>query len=213
MTQPSLCLFDLGDVAARFVPERRLPELSALLDSNPDTVKDRIWASGLSKRFDAGELSLQDMCEQLGQLFPRPPNPEALVRVWCLAFQPNPEVLSVAKRVSADSQIGLFTNNPPAVEKGLQRYLPEIAQTFQRRFFSSAINALKPSTEAFAAVEAATGLAGSQLALIDDSAPNVEAAKARGWQAVRFETAAKLLEDTRCRTWAAAQQSAAAVTS
>ena len=201
MSQPALCLFDLGDVAARFVPERRLPELSALLASNPDAVQDRIWSSGLSRRFDAGELSVQAMCEQLGQLFERTPRPDDLVRVWCLAFQPDPDVLSIASRIGAISPVGLFTNNPPAVERGLAAHLPEIAEHFATRFFSSALSALKPSVEAFSAVEAATGLSGGDIALIDDSAANVEAALVRGWQGVQFEGSRQLLRDVRRNGW------------
>ena len=145
------------------------------------------------------------MCERLGLVFDRTPDPEDLSRVWCLAFRPNPDVLSIASSVAERAQIGLFTNNPPAVESGLEAYLPEIARTFERRFFSSRINARKPSPEAFAAVEAASGLRGSALALVDDSRANVDAAQERGWVGIRFEDAAELREELEGRGWSAAR--------
>ena len=51
MSRPAVAFFDLGGVAARFVPERRLPVLRALASRADLDVEERIWASGLSRGF------------------------------------------------------------------------------------------------------------------------------------------------------------------
>jgi putative hydrolase of the HAD superfamily len=53
-------------------------------------------------------------------------------------------------------------------------------------FYSAQLGARKPQMEFFAAVQAAVGLRGEDLLLIDDSLQNVEAARRAGWQALHW---------------------------
>lgn len=49
-------LFDLGGVAARFDPNRRLPALASLAEVPEDRVYEVVWSSGLSTAFGAAGL-------------------------------------------------------------------------------------------------------------------------------------------------------------
>jgi putative hydrolase of the HAD superfamily len=53
-------------------------------------------------------------------------------------------------------------------------------------FYSARVGAKKPDAEFFARVQAAVGLRGDEMLLIDDSRPNIEAALAVGWQALQW---------------------------
>jgi putative hydrolase of the HAD superfamily len=53
-------------------------------------------------------------------------------------------------------------------------------------FYSARLGARKPDIEFFAKVQAAVGLAGEEMLLIDDSRQNVEAALEAGWQALHW---------------------------
>lgn len=53
-------------------------------------------------------------------------------------------------------------------------------------FYSARLGAKKPDMAFFARVQAAVGLRGEELLLIDDSRPNVEAALQAGWQALHW---------------------------
>ncbi len=53
-------------------------------------------------------------------------------------------------------------------------------------FYSARLGAKKPDMEFFAKVQAAVGLRGEELLLIDDSRQNVEAAQKAGWQALHW---------------------------
>lgn len=57
---------------------------------------------------------------------------------------------------------------------------------FDRDFISGHMGLIKPDPAIYAAVEDATGLPGPQLIFADDSARNIEAAAARGWQTHLF---------------------------
>jgi HAD superfamily hydrolase (TIGR01509 family) len=62
-------------------------------------------------------------------------------------------------------------------------------------FLSCEIGVCKPSEAAFAAVEAGLGLAARQILFIDDTLANVEAAVARGWDAIHFTGNTELMAE------------------
>jgi len=53
-------------------------------------------------------------------------------------------------------------------------------------FYSARLGAKKPESEFFARVQAAVGLRGEEMLLIDDSLVNVEGARTAGWQALHW---------------------------
>jgi putative hydrolase of the HAD superfamily len=53
-------------------------------------------------------------------------------------------------------------------------------------FYSARLGAKKPDMEFFAKVQAAVGLCGEEMLLIDDSRQNIEAALKAGWQALHW---------------------------
>lgn len=57
---------------------------------------------------------------------------------------------------------------------------------FDGQFYSAEVGSKKPDAEFFATVTALAGLPAVELALIDDTAENVVAARASGWKAVHW---------------------------
>lgn len=53
-------------------------------------------------------------------------------------------------------------------------------------FYSARLGAKKPDAKFFAKVQAAVGLCGEEILLVDDSRPNVAAALEAGWQALHW---------------------------
>lgn len=53
-------------------------------------------------------------------------------------------------------------------------------------FYSARLGAKKPDPEFFARVQAAVGVCGEELLLIDDSRQNIEAARQAGWQTLHW---------------------------
>jgi putative hydrolase of the HAD superfamily len=58
---------------------------------------------------------------------------------------------------------------------------------FDALHYSGEIGAKKTDAAFYAAVEARSGLSGAQVALIDDTPDNVDAARAAGWRAVLWD--------------------------
>lgn len=53
-------------------------------------------------------------------------------------------------------------------------------------YYSAALGAKKPDAEFFQKVQAASGFCGDEVLLIDDSRPNIDAARKAGWQALHW---------------------------
>lgn len=86
---------------------------------------------------------------------------------------------------SAGIRVYLATNQ----EHLRAAYLMEklgLAEHVDGIFYSARLGAKKPDVEFFANVQAAVGLCGEELLLIDDSRQNVEAALRAGWQALHW---------------------------
>ena len=63
---------------------------------------------------------------------------------------------------------------------------PGLAEHVDDIFYSARVGAKKPDMEFFARVQAAVGLCGEEMLLIDDSRQNIEAALKAGWQALHW---------------------------
>ena len=68
------------------------------------------------------------------------------------------------------------------------------AAQFDAMHYAADLGAKKSDPAFYAAVEARTGFSGAELLLIDDTASNVEAARAAGWRGVHWNGAQRLAE-------------------
>lgn len=92
------------------------------------------------------------------------------------------EVQATGIRVLALSNFGAETFE---IAKGLHPVLTR----FDEAYVSAHLKLIKPDPAIYAALEDGSGLSGGSLIFADDSARNIEAAKARGWHAHLFEGA------------------------
>jgi putative hydrolase of the HAD superfamily len=86
---------------------------------------------------------------------------------------------------SAGTRVYLATNQ----EHLRAAYLMEdlgLGEQVDGIFYSARLGARKPDLEFFAKVQAAVGLRGEEMLLIDDSRQNIEAAVKAGWQALHW---------------------------
>ena len=90
---------------------------------------------------------------------------------------------------------GLSNNNEISVKRMHEIYeengLPW-RQVFRKEFISSRMKLLKPSPEIFARAQEEIGFPSEEILFVDDSQRNVDAARAAGWQAVRYQPGSDL---------------------
>jgi len=143
----------------------------------------------LHRRLDLGEATELDVAGEFAAFFGVRISPVEASDLLCSVFEaPNHELWALAARLRRRAVVGGFSDNPSLVVQ----VFPDDA-FLEPLFLSCEIGACKPSDAAFAAVEAALGMARGQILFIDDTAANVAAAIARGWDAIHFTGNAELL--------------------
>ena len=187
-------LFDLGGVLLPFDRERRIAAIVERTGASAEAAR-AFMALELHGRLDLGQASEFDLAAEFSAFFGVHISPVEASDLIASVFEaPNHELWALAARLRRRAVVGGFSDNPSLVVQ----VFPDDA-FLEPLFLSCEIGACKPSEAAFAAVEAALGLARGQILLIDDTATNVEAALARGWDAIHFTANAALMAELAVR--------------
>ena len=100
-------VFDLGNVVCEFDPDRRLEALADCTALDRRRLHEAIWASGLDRRAEAGELSTVDAERLLLDALDNRVDGATLRRAWSTAFAADREVCDVV--TSVDLPVFAFT--------------------------------------------------------------------------------------------------------
>lgn len=102
-----------------------------------------------------------------------------------------PESVALLESLKHDGHRLFFLSNMPApYAEHLERSFP-LAAWFEAGVFSARVKQIKPNADIFHTALAQFGVAAQDCIFLDDSLPNVEQARALGWQAIHFTTAAQ----------------------
>jgi phosphoglycolate phosphatase-like HAD superfamily hydrolase len=181
-------LVDLGGVLFSFDHQHRLNELGECLGLPPGRVDELLWQSGFSAGCDAG--SYRDAAAiraQIRRITGYNGSDEHLDTAWCSAFCPDPGVVGLLTRHRGGRR-GVFTNNGPLEEEVLTRLYPDTFGLFEHLFFCWRLTASKPDPAVYRQVADLLAVPPGQISFADDSADNVEAALACGWNAVAYRS-------------------------
>jgi HAD superfamily hydrolase (TIGR01509 family) len=191
----SAVIFDLGGVLCRFDPDARVRALADASGWSVEHVRAHVWGSGRDADADEGRLTV-DEAFALGSLDGALDH-DTVITCWQVAFEPAPDVLELVDQVAV--RRALLTNNGPIVEALFAGRLAPVAQRCDPVMLSWRLGASKPSREVFDRAAARMGIRGSELLMVDDNARNVDGARAAGWDAVQFTTAATLASELDAR--------------
>ncbi len=113
---------------------------------------------------------------------------------------PIPETLDLLARLrrrrqQADDLRLFYLSNMPAPFARVLERRHDFLRWFDGGVFSGDVGLLKPEPAIFALLESRHALVPQQAIFIDDSAANVDAARARGWRAIEFRSADQLAAD------------------
>ena len=182
---------DLGGVAARFLPERRLQALASLSGVPEDVIRERLFESGFERQAELGAYSPDQVLAAVQAALDHPVPVAALIDAWALAFEPDIQVLECIASLPVSS--ALFTNNGPLLDACLAGPLRALSATFDEIICSWHVRARKPEAAAFERAAERLQRSPDRLLLLDDSAANVHAAIRCGWDADRVTGLADVL--------------------
>ena len=190
-------VFDLGGVVYRWQPVEFLPRL--LPARAPTQAASQALAAAFFQSFggdwsefdrgalDAGELALRTAA-RLGF-----DEAEArhVIEAIPAELQPIPETVALLERLRAGGHELHFLSNMPRPYAEVLETRDGVLGLFAGGVFSSRVGLIKPEPALFAHAAAAVGGDPAALLLLDDMDKNVAAARAAGWQAIRFDDAAQ----------------------
>jgi putative hydrolase of the HAD superfamily len=109
-------------------------------------------------------------------------------------LQPQADTVQLLARLRDAGHRLFYLSNMPAPYAGHLERTHGFMRWFDDGLFSSRVHLIKPEPAIFQEAERRFGGA-EELVFVDDHAANVEAARALGWQAVRFVNAAQCASD------------------
>jgi 2-haloacid dehalogenase len=200
MTEPvDAVVFDVGNVLVRW--DRRLPYLAHFDDPTElDWFLDTVIPLDWHFEHDAGRPA-HEMVVERSALFPAY---APLIRDWFARFNesvPGP-VSGSPELVEALDQRGValfaITNFGADTWAGFRPTFP-LADRFRDIVVSGVEKMAKPDQAIFDLAARRFGHAPERMLFIDDSLPNIESARALGWQVHHFSNAPDLAADLRGR--------------
>ena len=184
-------VFDMDGVLCRYRIERRLALLASWSGQSPDAIHAAIWRSGFEDEAERGVVSADEYLMGFGERMCYPLSAAQWVEARRAAIEPDLAVLSLARQLSTDHPVGMFTNNPLLLKRHIAEVFPAVADIFgTRAVFSAELGRSKPDPEAFRRLAPRLGLAPAEILYFDDDATYVAGAREAGLSAHRVGEAA-----------------------
>jgi glucose-1-phosphatase len=177
-------VFDMDGVLCRYRIERRLALLASWSGQSPDAIHAAIWRSGFEDEAERGVVSADEYLRGFGERLGYPLSAAQWVEARREAMEPDLAVLSLARQLSTDHPVGMFTNNPLLLKRHIAEVFPAVPDIFgTRAVFSAELGRSKPDPEAFRRLAARLGVAPDQILYFDDDATYVAGAREAGLSA------------------------------
>ncbi len=188
--------FDLGRVLLDFTHERGFEQIAAASGLTAQAVNDAMMKSGLSDRYETGELTSEEFhkafCETTGSHI----SLDDLMTAWGDIFDLMPATVALAANLrSAGNRIGILSNTCAAHWEFAARKFRVLDQIFDPVVTSYEAKSMKPDAGIYQAAAQAAACDPGNLFFVDDREENVEGARKLGWHAVLFQSARQLSHD------------------
>jgi glucose-1-phosphatase len=182
-----LVVFDVDNVLVRYDRGRRMAVMAEQLGRTVDEVTAAVFGSGVEDAHDAGELSVDDYLEAIGDHLGTPVPRHVWVAARAAATVADPAMVDLAAAVAARTPVALLTNNGSLLHQEIARIAPAVAALPGVELFASGdLGLAKPDPEVYRAVAARYGVAPTDTAFVDDSAEYVAGAREAGLRAHHF---------------------------
>jgi glucose-1-phosphatase len=176
-----IIVFDMDGVLCRYRIERRLARLASWSGQSPEAIHAAIWRSGFEDEAERGMMSADDYLRGFGERLDYPLSAAQWVEARRVAIEPDLAVLALARQLSMDRPVGMFTNNPWLLKRHIAEVFPTIPAIFgTRAVFSAELGRSKPDPEAFRHLATHLGYAPEEVFYFDDDATYVAGAREAG---------------------------------
>lgn len=192
--------FDLGNVLLFFDHEQAARQMSEVAGVPAKRVWDVVFGGDLELRYEAGELDDRQFyelfCEQTGSR----PDFDALLLAGSAIFTPNTSIFPVVGALEAAGyRMGVLSNTCPGHWSYSMAHYSIVRRGFDVYALSYELGACKPSPAIYERAAALAGFEPAEIFFVDDVPGHVASARAAGFDAVQYTTAAQLVADLHAR--------------
>jgi putative hydrolase of the HAD superfamily len=150
------------------------------------------YADGDWARFDRGLIEPPELAERIARRTGvSAAEARAVIDAVPQELLPVPATVALLQRLHAHGHALYFLSNMPAPYADRLEAAHAFLALFRAGVFSARVKLMKPDAAIYALAIDSFGIAPDETVFIDDLAPNVEAARAAGWQGVHFTSPAQ----------------------
>ena len=190
-------VFDFGRVVFRWRPDTLLAEV--LPHRATDAQAVRHWTQQVFQayggdwgEFDRGTVEPDELARRIAARTGLTEAEVAAVVDACTReLEPLADTVDWLRRLHAQGRPLHYLSNMPAPFAAHFERTHDFMRLFESGVFSSRVQLIKPDPAIFEHAARVFGRTPSQLLFLDDHLPNVDAARAAGWQALHFVDAAQ----------------------
>jgi len=189
-----LALFDLGGVVVEVDADRVVHQVSQLLGRSFDEVQQVIYHRELLLPFELGQITPQTYYAGVKDRLKLSWTYEQFVRFWSDIFVENREVIAIMQRVRECCTLTALSNTNTLHVQHLRATMPSLA-VFHDWVTSCDVGLRKPDPEIYRLALKRAGVPPEQALYVDDRPELVEAGRAVGLTAIRFQNSQQLRHD------------------
>lgn len=191
-----LLLFDLGGVVLNVESDRLVHQLAQVLGRSFDTVQNAIYHRELLLPLELGRISPEQYYEGLKGMLPLPWTYQQFVRGWNDILCENVDVISILRRLHGRHKLIALTNTNVLHLAHIKTQFASLS-VFEDWIASCEVGFRKPDREIYQLAVERAGVQPGAAVYIDDRPELVEAGRAAGLTAIRFETGGQLERELR----------------
>ena len=200
MKTPRFLYFDLGMVLLDFSVERMLRQMATVTGISPEALKEILFDRGLMQQYETGAISSPEFYE----LYCRRTGARPDYDVLCLAgsdiFSLNVPMLPIVAQLrQAGYRLGILSNTCECHWQFCINKYRFLTDCFEVHALSFKIGALKPEAVVYRAAAELAGCRPKEMFFVHDIPGHVEGAKAVGFDAIVYASAAQVAAELRSR--------------
>jgi epoxide hydrolase-like predicted phosphatase len=186
--------FDMGGVVLRTEYQAPREHLAERLNTTYEDLSRIVFESESSLRASIGEITTEAHWETVTRRLGHPVSDAKAFREEFFAGDiVDTELVDFIRSLRPRYKTGLITNAWPDTRQYLARQ--KLEDAFDVLVISSEVGVMKPEPKIYEIALSKLGVQASEAAFVDDTSPNVEAARALGMRGILFKDPARALSD------------------
>jgi len=196
LVRPEFVFLDMGNVIVSFDRDRSFRQMAEVSGGDPEAIRTEVMEGGLHDRIECGELDWPEFHSEFSRRTGTTSDPRALAHAASDMFALKIDMLPVIAGLERTGcGLGILSNTcGPHWDHLLAQRYSVLPGNFQQIILSHEVRAAKPGPDIYRLAAERVGLPPERIFFCDDIPAHVEAARAAGWQAEVFASAAGLID-------------------